>query len=114
MSNELVEMYDSLLKEKPNGQITLLPTKLRYNALGENKKAEVYNKISFTYGGELSFNKARIKEYDRLILDAVCTILYAGNGVMSDADIFRTLKGYKGTKTKPSQKQLERTCQWIA
>lgn len=107
MSNELVEMYDSLLKEMPNGQITLLPTKVKeYNPLGKKSKVEVYNKISFTYGGELSFNKARIKEYDLLVLDAVCTLLYAGNDVLTDADIYRTLKG--NTKTKPTAKQLER------
>lgn len=107
MSNELVEMYGSLLKEMPNGQITLLPTKVKeYNPLGKKSKVEVYNKISFTYGGELSFNKARIKEYDLLVLDAVCTLLYAGNDVLTDADIYRTLKG--NTKTKPTAKQLER------
>ena len=108
ISNNMTTIFDTLLKETPNGQLSLLPTKVQLDISGDKNKKEVFNKISFTYGGELSFNKARIKEYDRLILDAVCTILYAGNGVMSDADIFRTLKGYKGTKTKPSQKQLER------
>lgn len=108
ISNNMTTIFDTLVRETPNGQLSLLPIKVQLDISGDAKKKEVFNKISFTYGGELSFNKARIKEYDRLILDAVCTILYAGNGVMSDADIFRTLKGYKGTKTKPSQKQLER------
>lgn len=106
VNNQIIGIWETLAKQKADGQLTFLPLKLDVDISGKASKMQVFNYVQLSYDGELSYNKAKITSYDKLILDTVCSIILAGNDQMTLTDIYKVSKG--NTKTRPNQKALDR------
>ena len=119
-ANEYLTIQDKLLQLVADGQQTLLQVtdtpgvKLQVRNEVKNKKTgkiikkSVFTVVSLEYTGDLDGKLAKIKQYDRSILNAICSLWAAGNQIMTREDIYYFMTRKNRRKTRPTEKQLER------
>lgn len=102
IANKIETLQDALFNMNPDGQLSLMETLAPGVAV--DSKGEVTSIVGIQYvGGELSYNQARIKAFDKAVLDTVCSLINAGNMAFTVSDIWKTMKG--NTQKKPSKEQ---------
>ena len=122
VSNSYLSLQDIFLSLDPDGQITMIPEisdpdykqevivrhPVANKKTGKIIKQQVISLVSLNYYGDLSGKLARIKGYDQSVMNAVCSLVAAGNMIFTLEDIWYLLTQKDRRKNKPTKKQLER------
>ena len=119
ITNSYYDLQDIFLDIQADGQIAMkfndLPEDYKQEIIVRNErnygkvvKKQVSSFVSLQYFGDLNGKLARIKGYDQSVMNAVCSLVAAGNAVFMLEDIWYLLTQKNRQKNKPTKRQLDR------
>jgi hypothetical protein len=101
VANKYLTIQDNVTELNQDGQITFLPLN---QPIEVNKTPQVLTLVSLSYMGELQGSLAKLKAFDMSVLNAVCSLYYAGNSAFSLEELYKTMT----QKEKATSNQLEK------
>ena len=110
IANKYITLQDAVQKLDANGQWYFLPLDAAENyqevvvRKATKRKKAVISPVSLTYKGQLDAKAAKLTGYDSSIMNAIYTLVMAGNTTFFVDDIYKTMS----QKDKATEKQLNK------